>query len=110
MSAVTYGNIYGASVIGLRLVDDSGGRLGQQIAPHLSERQLQVLRLVARGCTDREVAEVLGISPRTARMHVDALRLKLKVERRRELFARYRDLGGADLLAIRGRTEATWRL
>jgi DNA-binding CsgD family transcriptional regulator len=87
-----------------------GATLGEQIVPHLSERQFQVLRLVARGRTDREIAQDLNISPRTVRMHIDALRLKLKVERRRDLFVTYRGLGGADLLAARESGAKTHRV
>lgn len=68
------------------------------IAPQLSGRQGEVLALIARGRTDREIGVALGISPRTVRMHTDALRLKLSVRRRRDLFGTYRDLGGLDLL------------
>jgi HD-GYP domain-containing protein (c-di-GMP phosphodiesterase class II)/DNA-binding CsgD family transcriptional regulator len=35
----------------------------------LSEREVEVLRLVARGSTDKEVASKLGISPRTVHHH-----------------------------------------
>ncbi|HVL58262.1 MAG TPA: HD domain-containing phosphohydrolase, partial [Burkholderiaceae bacterium] len=41
-------------------------------APHhaLSEREIEVLGLVARGKTNREIAQLLGISPRTVQNHV----------------------------------------
>jgi DNA-binding NarL/FixJ family response regulator len=35
----------------------------------LSEREVEVLRLVARGLTDKEVASKLGISHRTVHHH-----------------------------------------
>ena len=38
--------------------------------PHLTPRQREVLRLVAAGRTDKEVARALGLSPRTVEMHV----------------------------------------
>lgn len=41
-------------------------------APKLSPRQTQVLRAVAVGGTDKEVARALGLSPRTVEMHVAA--------------------------------------
>ncbi len=81
------------------LVKSKGGpSLEPQTAPNLSARQHEVLALIARGRTDREIAFNLGISPRTVRMHIDALRLKLRVQRRRDLFVTYHDLGGVDLL------------
>jgi DNA-binding CsgD family transcriptional regulator len=37
--------------------------------PDLTERQLQIVGLIARGCSNDEVGERLGISPRTAKAH-----------------------------------------
>jgi DNA-binding CsgD family transcriptional regulator len=51
----------------------------------LSRRQKQVLSLLAEGLTDEEIGLRLDISPRTARAHVDALKHKLGVPRRREI-------------------------
>lgn len=38
--------------------------------PSLTARQLDVLQHVARGLADKEIARVLGLSPRTVEMHV----------------------------------------
>ena len=46
---------------------------------HLTRRELEVLRLVAEGHTDREVAETLVISPRTANRHLSNIFVKLDV-------------------------------
>jgi DNA-binding NarL/FixJ family response regulator len=46
--------------------------------PHiLSIRELEVLRLVVEGRTDREIADALVISPRTATTHVTHILNKL---------------------------------
>ena len=45
----------------------------------LTKRELEVLRLVAEGHTDREVAEMLVISPRTANRHLSNIFVKLDV-------------------------------
>lgn len=45
----------------------------------LTKRELEVLRLVAEGYTDREVADILVISPRTANRHLSNIFLKLDV-------------------------------
>jgi DNA-binding CsgD family transcriptional regulator len=58
--------------------------------PALTERQLQVVGLIALGCSNEEVGRRLGISPRTAKAHCDALRLKLGVPRRRQIPAAFR--------------------
>ncbi|HTU31207.1 MAG TPA: response regulator transcription factor [Solirubrobacteraceae bacterium] len=43
----------------------------------LSARELDVLRLIARGLENAEIAEELGISPRTAKNHVSRVLAKL---------------------------------
>lgn len=43
----------------------------------LTQRELEVLRLVARGLSEREVADKLYISPHTAHRHLSNIRLKL---------------------------------
>ena len=43
----------------------------------LSARQLDVLRLIARGQGNAEIAQALGISPRTAKNHVSNILSKL---------------------------------
>jgi DNA-binding NarL/FixJ family response regulator len=48
----------------------------------LSPRELDVLRLIAEGRTDREIAEVLFISPRTVARHVSGVLNKLGVSSR----------------------------
>ena len=63
-----------------------------------TERQRQVVRLIAAGCSNLEIAERLGVSPRTAKAHSDVLRAKLGVSRRRQIPAAYREATGEDPL------------
>jgi DNA-binding CsgD family transcriptional regulator len=65
----------------------------------LTDRQRQVVALIAAGCSNDEVGARLGISPRTAKAHCDVLRQKLGVPRRRQIPAAYRALTGDDPLA-----------
>ena len=65
----------------------------------LTQRQRQVVELIALGCSNEEVGERLGISARTAKAHCDVLRQKLGVPRRRQIPAAYRTLTGEDPLA-----------
>ena len=44
---------------------------------HLSARELDVLRLIARGMENADIAEALAISPRTAKNHVSNILAKL---------------------------------
>ena len=48
----------------------------------MSEREVQVLRLIARGCTNRQVAEALYLSVKTVGRHVENLYAKLGVHTR----------------------------
>ncbi len=48
----------------------------------LTQRQMQVLRYLAAGQTDRQIASALGISPRTVEKHVAAVLRKLGVSTR----------------------------
>jgi DNA-binding NarL/FixJ family response regulator len=45
--------------------------------PDLSPRELEVLQLIARGKENSEIAEILTISPRTAKNHVSSILAKL---------------------------------
>ena len=56
--------------------DLSGGR-EETLPRRLTERQLQILALVARGKTNRQVGEALGISERTVRNHMRTILRKL---------------------------------
>jgi len=64
----------------------------------VTERQRQVVELLAAGCSNEEIGERLGISPRTAKAHCDTLRQKLGVARRRQIPVAYRLLTGDDPL------------
>ena len=75
-------------------------RGSDEAKPDLTERQLQIVVLIARGCSNDEVGERLGISPRTAKAHCDVLRQKLGVPRRRQIPAAFRALTGEDPLAL----------
>jgi DNA-binding NarL/FixJ family response regulator len=50
----------------------------------LTDREVEVLRLVADGLTNAEIAARLFISPKTASVHVSNVLRKLEVESRRE--------------------------
>jgi len=49
---------------------------------HLTEREIEVLRLVARGHTDAQIAEALVISPRTVHAHLRSIYSKLGLSSR----------------------------
>ena len=48
----------------------------------LTPREIQVLNLLARGHSSREIAEQLVISPKTARNHIEHIYSKIEVSNR----------------------------
>ena len=53
-------------------------------APHLTDREVEVLRLVARGLANREIADLLVISENTVKNHVRNILEKLHLHSRVE--------------------------
>lgn len=64
----------------------------------ITDRQREIITLIAAGCSNEEVGARLGISPRTAKAHCDVLRQKLGVTRRRQIPIAFRLLTGEDPL------------
>ena len=48
----------------------------------LTDREVEVLRLLARGRSNKEIASALGISPRTAQHHVIHIYQKIELNSR----------------------------
>jgi LuxR family maltose regulon positive regulatory protein len=59
----------------------------------LSERELDILRLIAGGYTNQEIAEILMIAVSTVKSHINHLYGKLGIQRRTQAVAVARDLG-----------------
>src|ERR1700694_2026136 len=69
------------------------------VPPSLSERELEVLKLVATGATNNQVARDLSISVNTVKVHLNNIFSKLGVQSRPE----------ASLFAVRhGWIEVKW--
>ncbi len=75
--------------ISLPHTPDEGRAIGTEVAaaselplPHLTGRELEVLRLLASGESTVEIATTLSISPITARNHITRLIEKLEVKTR----------------------------
>jgi LuxR family maltose regulon positive regulatory protein len=59
----------------------------------LSERELEVLRLIALGYSNQQIADQLFISLNTTKSHVKNILSRLQVENRTQAVARARELG-----------------
>ena len=58
---------------------------GQEVAGLLTPREIEVVRMVARGLTNREIASGLCIAGGTVKIHLQNIFEKLKISRRVEL-------------------------
>jgi DNA-binding NarL/FixJ family response regulator len=65
----------------------------QRAFPQLTEREEEVLSLVAQGKSNREIARQLFVSLKTVRNHVSNILLKLQVADRAQAVIRARDAG-----------------
>ncbi|HEV2072408.1 MAG TPA: tetratricopeptide repeat protein, partial [Thermomicrobiales bacterium] len=65
-----------------RMIAPAGDDNAMTGVEDLTRREIQVLRLLAQGLSDKDIAERLSISPRTAMTHVSNILTKLKVNRR----------------------------
>jgi DNA-binding NarL/FixJ family response regulator len=91
----------GEAVFGPRIADrviaffSSAGLRGTAATPfpQLTEREREVLDLVARGCDNPTIARRLFLSEKTVRNHVSACLTKLQVASRAEAVALARDSG-----------------
>ncbi|RAQ96911.1 response regulator [Thermogemmatispora tikiterensis] len=90
----------------LRQIGQQGG--GSQTASYpyepLTERELEVLRLLAQGMPNKEIAARLVISERTAKFHVSSIMNKLGATNRTEAVALAAQRG---LITLQG--DPSWR-
>jgi DNA-binding CsgD family transcriptional regulator len=64
-----------------------------QAALGISEREVDVLRLLAAGRSNKEIAAALGVSPNTVKTHIARLFAKLEASRRTEAVLKAREIG-----------------
>ena len=65
----------------------------EQPAPLLTEREREVLDLIASGSTNREIAQRLYLSPHTVKEHTSVLYRKLRARNRAEAVQRAQRIG-----------------
>jgi len=73
--------IQGAIAEGLEI---SGGARRSKASELLSPREAQILRLIARGLSNKTIAREVGVAPRTADQHVHNILVKVGVRSRAE--------------------------
>jgi ATP/maltotriose-dependent transcriptional regulator MalT len=76
-----------------RSADNSRLPPAQPLIEPLSQRELEVLRLIAQGLSNREISERLFLALVTVKVHNQKIFGKLHVQRRTEAVARARELG-----------------
>ncbi len=95
LDTVSRGGIVFSSGIAARVLAFFAGRDTASIVPFpaLTDREREILDLVARGLTNAEIASRLVLSPKTVRNHVSNVFAKLAVATRAEAVAQARDAG-----------------
>ena len=68
----------------LRLAKESSGELPKEFSSEfgLTVRESEVLSWLSKGKTNRDIAQILGLSPRTVDKHLEQIYAKLGVENR----------------------------
>lgn len=94
---VAMGDCYIQPEVTGALLDQVAGRAAPLIArPRLTERELDVLNLVATGCANKQIAARLGISETTVKTHLKEVFARLNATNRTEAVARGIQLGYVD--------------
>jgi len=86
--SIYHGDSYLSPSVAKLLVEDyqhGGGRVGHDPYEQLTDRERDVLKLVAEGYTTQEIADMLVVSPKTAEGHRTNLMAKLGIHNRTEL-------------------------
>ena len=76
----------------LEIADLSVGKINQQIASPLSEREFELLQLIYEGKNNKEICDLLFIAMNTVKRHVTNIYFKLDVKSRTEAIKIARNL------------------
>ena len=77
----------------LAFFGDARQAVAERIFPELTEREREVLALIAQGRSNPQIAADLALSPKTVRNHISNIFSKLQVADRAEAIIRARDAG-----------------
>jgi DNA-binding NarL/FixJ family response regulator len=96
IQAVGNGEAIFSSTIATRLIDffaTQGSSLPKEIFPSLTEREREILQLIARGRSNADIARELSLSPKTVYNYVSNILSKLQVADRAQAIIRAREAG-----------------
>jgi DNA-binding NarL/FixJ family response regulator len=86
------GGVFGASVA-RRVMDHFSGKHASEPFPELTEREREVLAMMATGHNNTAIAAQLALAPKTVRNHVSSIMAKLHVSDRAQAIIRARTAG-----------------
>ena len=96
IQAVATGEAIFSPTIATRLIEffsTQSSTLPKDIFPSLTERERQILQLIARGKSNAEIARELSLSPKTVYNYVSNILSKLQVADRAQAIIRAREAG-----------------
>jgi DNA-binding NarL/FixJ family response regulator len=96
IQAVSNGEAIFSPTIATRLIDffaTEASTLPKEIFPSLTEREREILQLIARGKSNAEIARELSLSPKTVYNYVSNILSKLQVADRAQAIIRAREAG-----------------
>jgi DNA-binding NarL/FixJ family response regulator len=76
------GHVYLSDPMRVRLIDSlssAGVATGVSPVEQLSDRELEVFRLLGTGAATREIADVLHVSPKTVQSYYERIKLRLNL-------------------------------
>jgi len=80
----------------LRVARDGAAPRAVDDRPRLTQRQVELMGLIASGRSDADIAGRLGLSTKTVKNHINAIYAVLQVRNRTEAMSRWLGLGGPD--------------
>ena len=86
------GGVFGASVAH-RVMEHFSGRHASEPFPDLTEREREILSMVAAGQNNAVIADRLMLAPKTVRNHISSILTKLQVQDRAQAIIRARAAG-----------------
>lgn len=94
LDVVAEGGIFISDAVRLRMLDTFATDImgsGQEGIDQLSNREIQVLRMIGEGHSSRNIAEELGISIKTVGTYCERIKVKLRLDSFRDLEVLARD-------------------